>query len=120
MIERYNKCNIVEKAALDKMYEYLGFNEIVSFEEYLEYMFKNTKENISFNHMFNHAIKHIVETFWVDYPDYKKNNYIKVFWIRPEDIAKYTAVGSKDDFDPKGVLRHYVKNNFRKLIDTIK
>ena len=120
MMDRYEKCKPHEKAALDQLFEYLGFNEVTSFEEYLKYMFLNTKENISFAHMFNHAIKHIVESFWQVSPEYKKNNYIKVFWIKPEEFSKYTKVGDPNDLDPKGVLRHFVKHNFSRILSTKK
>lgn len=116
-MDRYNKLADFEKAALDKLYEYLGFNEIVSFERYLEYMFLNAKENITFANVFNHTIKNIVVAFWHDYPEYK-NNYVKVFWVDPKQISKFTETGSKFDLDPRGLLRHYVKNNFRKLFTT--
>lgn len=117
VLDRYNKCSQIEKKSLDILYEYLGFNEIVSLEQYLEFMYKNAKENISFDHILNHTLKHIVISFWNDNPEYK-NSYVTAFWINPCDIEKYTKVGSSVEYDPKGLLRHYVKHNFRKLYDS--
>lgn len=118
-MERYNSCNNIEKHALDVLYNYLGFNDIVSFEEYIDFMFLNAKGCITFAHIFNHSIKHIVMSFWESYPEYK-GNYIKTFWIKPEEIDRYVEVGSKDEFDPKGVLRFFVKNSFKRLVATKK
>lgn len=116
-MERYNKCNSVEKKALDRLYEYLGFNEIVSFDEFLNFVFMNAKGTIPFTQVFNHTLKHIITSFWGAYPEYK-NNYIKTFWIKPEDFDSYTETGSKLDYDPKGVVRHFVKENYNKLVAT--
>lgn len=116
-MERYNICSKSEKKALDRMYEYFGFNEIVSFEEFLNYFFTNAKGTIPFAQVFNHTLKHIVTSFWDAYPEYR-NNYIKTFWIKPEEFGRYTETGSALDFDPKGVVRHFVKESFRKLAAT--
>ena len=117
VMERYNKCNSVEKKALDRLYEYLGFNEIVSFDEFLNFVFMNAKGTIPFVQVFNHTLKHIITSFWDAYPEYK-NNYIKTFWIKPEDFYSYTEPGSELDYDPKGVVRHFVKENYNKLVAT--
>lgn len=116
-MERYNQCKQYEKKALDRLYEYLGFNEIISFDEFLGFVFKNAKGTIPFMQVFNHTLKHIVTSFWEAYPEYR-NNYIKVFWIKPEEFDRYTEVGSKIEYDPKGVLRHFVKESYRKLFST--
>lgn len=116
MEDRYNKYSELEKTALKRLYEYLGFNEIVSFNEYLEYIFLNAKDKIKFDNILNHSIKHIVTSFWNDYPKYKANNYIKIFWIDYKQINKFTEVGGKLELDPLGLLRHYVKTNFKKLM----
>lgn len=118
-MERYNSCTSVEKHCLDRLYEYLGFNEIVSFEEYLSFMFLNAKVYVSFPHIFNHTIKHIVTSFWESYPEYK-NNYIKTFWIKPDEIDKFVEVGSANEFDPKGLVRFFIKSNFKRLVATKK
>ena len=114
---RYTRCSAVEKDALDRLYVYLGFNEIVSMQEYLDFMFKNAKENIAFPHILNHTLKHIVTSFWNDYPEYR-GNYISIFWVNPEDVKVCTETGCKNEYDPKGLIRHYVKNNFKKLYAT--
>lgn len=118
-MERFNRCSQAEKEALEIMFEYLGFNEVTTFEKYIDFMFLNAKENITFPHVFNHTLKHIVMSFWDAHPEYR-NSYIKTFWIKPEDIKKYTDVGSKLEYDPKGMLRFYVKENFNCLYNTKK
>jgi hypothetical protein len=117
IIDRYKKLDKHGKYALDRLYEYLGFNEVTTFEKYLDFVFLNTIETISFDQILNHTLKHIVMSFWNDNPDYK-NSYITAFWINPSDIKRYVEVGSKDEYDPKGLIRHYVKSNFKKLFAT--
>jgi hypothetical protein len=118
-MERYNLCNAYEKKALDSIYEYLGFNEVVSFEVFLDFVFYNSVGTISFNQIFNRMLKHIVTSFWEDHPEYN-NTYIKIFWINPIDIDDYTKPGKELSYDPKGILRSYVKSNFKKLARTIR
>ena len=117
-MERYNKCNALQKQILDKLYEYLGFNEIVSFEEYLNFMFLNAKSGVGFDHIVNHTLEHIVKSFWKDYPQYRENNYIRHFWIKQNDFMSHLAAGSADEYDPKGLIRYFVKENFNKLVAT--
>lgn len=114
-MDRYNKLADYEKTALDRLYIYLGFNEVASFEKYLEYIFQNAKESIKFIYIFNQAIKNIIVAFWSKYPEYKKG-YISTLWIDPKDIMKYTECGSKYDLDPRGVIRDFVKHNFNMLV----
>jgi len=117
-MDRYNLCDQHQKEILDKLFWYLGFNEATSFENYIEFMFINTKSGIAFDHVINHTLEHIVKSFWRDYPEYYKSNYIKHFWIRQNDFSKFMSVGDPDEFDPKGLIRYYVKNNFDKLAKT--
>jgi len=117
-MERYNKCDTMQKKILDVLYEYLGFNEIVSFEEYIDFMFLNAKSGVGFSHIVNHTLEHIVKSFWVDYPQYRDNKYIKYFWIKQYDFLNHFKTGSDVEYDPKGILRAFVKDNFKKLVAT--
>jgi hypothetical protein len=117
-MERYNLCKQYEKEALDRLYEYLGFNEIISFEEFLDFVFMNAKGTIPFAQIFNFTLRHIVTSFWLAYPEYK-TGYIKTFWINPEEfVDKYTKVGTPLDFDSKGLLKYFVKTNYKELVKT--
>src|SRR5574344_789591 len=100
-MERYNLCNKNEKKVLNTVYEYLGFNEVASFDEFLNFFFTNAIGTISFNQIFNHVLKHIVTSLWEDYPEYK-NTHIKVFWITSDDIDTYMKPGKELSYDPKG------------------
>lgn len=115
-MERYNSCTDSQKEILNKLYWYLGFNEATTFDVYIQFIFKNVKQNTSFEHLINHVLAHIVTNFWHVYPQYR-HGYIKYNWINENDFIKYTTPG-KGDYDPKGLLRLYVKNNFKYLLET--
>lgn len=117
-MERYKACSPSQKEILDKLFWYLGFNEATSFECYIEYIFKNARQSVDFVHIINHAIAHIVKNFWKAYPEYHHNNYIKFLWLNEKDIMNHMHTGSPVDFDPKGLLRLYIINNFKKLNET--
>lgn len=118
MIDRYNLCDQQQKEILDRLYWYLGFNEIIPFDKYINFIFFNTKSGIAFDHVINHTLEHIVKSFWKDYPEYYNSNYIKHFWISQDKLMKCTSTGDPDEFDPKGLIRFYIKNNFNKLATT--
>lgn len=113
-MERYNLCKPNERKILDNLYNYLGFSDIISFDRFIDFMFANTKGTIPFVQVLNHTLKHIVTSFWEAYPEYK-NNYIKTFWIKLDEFDSYVEVGNPLEYDPKGILRYFVKNNFNKL-----
>lgn len=117
-MERYNSCTPQQKEILDKLYWYLGFNEVCSFENYIEFMFKNAKSSVEFVHVVNHTLKHIVTNFWSQYPAYHKSQYIKFLWLNERDMMSHMCTGSELDYDPKGLLRLFVINNFNRLRDT--
>ena len=117
-MERYNACSSSQKEILDKLFWYLGFNEVTSFEGYIEFMFKNAKSSVSFVHIVNHTLKHIVTNFWNQYPLYHKTNYIRFLWLNENDMMNHMCTGSEIDYDPKGLLRLFVINNFNKLKET--
>ena len=117
-MERYNNCSSAQKEILNRLYEYLGFNEIVSFEEFIDFIFLNAKYGIAFEHTVNHTLEHIIRSMWIDYPNYYEEKYIKHFWITQDEFMKCMAVGSDDEYDPKGIVRFYVKENFKKLVAT--
>ena len=116
-MHRYDICEQNEKEALHRLYDYLGFNEVTSFNNFLEFFFAKTKITITFEQVFNHFLKHIVTSFWADYPRYR-SNYIKMFWIKPKDYIESMTVGSNIEYDPKGIIRLFVKNNYDKLVNT--
>ena len=117
-MERYDMCDKEQKEILDKIFWYLGFNEVTTFEKYIDFIFYNTKQGIRFDHIINHVLEHIVKSFWKDFPEYYVNNYIRYFWIKQNDFSKHLETGSSDEYDPKGLIRLYVKNNFDKLVKT--
>jgi hypothetical protein len=117
-MDRYKACSESQKEILDKLFWYLGFNEVTTFENYIEFMFKNAKSSVEFVHVVNHTLQHIVTNFWDAYPIYHKNNYIKFLWLNEKDMMNHMCAGSEIDFDPKGLLRLFVINNFKKLVDT--
>ena len=106
-----------ELDALNRLYEYLGFNEVTSFDDYIEFVFKCSTRDTCFEHTLNNMLRHIVTSFWNDNSEYK-NSYIKTFWLNVCDVKLHTTVGSDIEYDPKGLVRYYVKNNFKKLCDT--
>lgn len=115
---RYNLLTDNQKSIMTRLYGYLGFNEVVSYDKYLELMFKNVKSTVNFEHMINHNLQHVVKSFWETNPSYRVNNYIKHFWLSEKDILKHLEVGSDIEFDPKGVIRLFVKDNFNTLFST--
>jgi len=117
-MERYKLCNALQKEILDKLYEYLGFNEVASFEDYIDFMFFNAKTGVSFDHIVNHTLEHIVKSFWKAYPEYRENKYIRHFWIKQNDFMKHLKTGDPDEYDPKGLIRFFVKENFKRLVAT--
>ena len=114
-MDRYNLCNSRQKKILDRIYEYLGFNEIVSFEEYLQYFFMNVKDGTSFDHMLNRNFDHIISSFKKDDPEYED---LVCYWLTEQDALDHMKTGEKEDYDPKGLLRFYVKKAYRKLSRT--
>ena len=117
-MERYNKCNSAQKEILNKMYEYFGFNEVASFDEFIDFIFLNAKSGLTFDHIINHTLEHIVKSFWSTYPEYLREKYIKHFWIKQNEFLNVMTVGSEKEFDPKGLVRFYIKENFKKLVST--
>ena len=111
-MDRYLLCDSRQKKILDRIYEYLGFNEILSFEEYLEYIFKGVKSGTSFSNMLNKNFEHIVFYFRKDYPEYED---FQCYWLTEENALDHMKVGEKEEYDPKGLLRYYVKKEFKKL-----
>lgn len=114
-MERYNSCSTLQKKVLDEMYVYLGFNERLSFEDFIKFMFYNSTANISFDNIINHTLSLIVKSFWSAYPEYK-HNYIKYLWLRTEDMLDHFKVGAKKEYDPKGVLRYYIVNCYQFIL----
>ena len=117
-MERYSICSLAQKEILDKLFEYLGFNEVTSFEDYIEYIFKNAKQCITFEHIVNHAIRHIVTHFWREYPQYHDSKYVKYLWLSEKDMIEHFSTGSSIEFDPKGIIRLFIKDNFYKVFDS--
>ena len=112
-MERYELCTELQKKILDRLYVYLGFNEVTSFEKYIEFMFKNAKEGICFDSIFNHTLAHVATKCLAENPQFKKN-YIKYFWLKPEDALEHFTTGSDIEYDPVGLFRKYVKEKFNK------
>lgn len=111
-MERYNRCTQIQKDILDTMYVYLGFNEVMKFEEFVLFVFKNATTNIKFENVLNHTISQVVKAFWTKHPEYN-DNYIKFLWLRTERCLDHFKVGSEIEFDPKGVLRYFIKENYK-------
>ena len=110
-MERYNKCTQLQKEILDSMYMQLGFNEVMSFNDFVSFIFKDATTNIKFENILNHVLSNVVKLFWNKYPEYK-NNYIKFLWLRESRAKEHFKVGSSIEFDPKGVLRYFIKENY--------
>lgn len=115
--EIYNKCTQKQKDILDRMFWYLGFNEVSSFDEFIDFMFKNARYSIAFEHIINHSIAHVVKSFWNSYPEYR-DGYIKYFWLKEDDMISHMSAGSDIELDPKGLVRHFVKNNFKSIVQS--
>lgn len=111
-MERYNKCSQIQKEILDTMYVYLGFNEIMPFDKFIEFMFNNATTHIKFENVLNHTVSQVVKALWAKYPEYR-DNYIKYMWLRTERCLEHFKVGSDIEFDPKGVLRLFIKEQYK-------
>ena len=116
-MERYVNCTDLQKKILDRIFVYLGFNEVTSFEDYIKFIFYNAKEFVTFDHILNHTLAHIVSSFEDDYPMYA-GKYIKYNWLSSEEILEHLKVGTNIEYDSKGLLRHYVLHNYKKLMST--
>lgn len=112
-MERYNHLTDLQKIILNSIYEYLGFNEATSFEDYIEFMFRGVRTGIKFDNMVNHTLAHIVVKFRADNPNY--NSYIKHILMSETDMLTHLTVGSNDEYDPKGLLRLYIRKNYNAL-----
>lgn len=110
-MERYNKCSQLQKEILDTMYIYLGFNEVMSFDKFVAFIFKDATTNIKFENILNHTLSNVIKLFWSKYPEYK-TNYIKFLWLREDKAKEHFKVGSDIEFDPKGVVRFFIKENY--------
>lgn len=110
----FNKCTPDQVQILEKLYVYLGFNESSSFDEFVEFMFRPVKVYQSFEQVVNDNIKFIIEYFWTVYPLYRKN-YIKFFWLKEQDMIEHFSVGSKIEYDQKGVVRLFIKEHFKEV-----
>lgn len=115
-MERYNKLNELQKQILNKLYVYLGFNEVSSFEEYVKYIFLNVRKGVSFAHAVNHALAHIDLLLKTSRPEY--THYVKYTWMKEHDMLEHLSVGSNIEYDPKGILRYFVKNSYQLILKT--
>lgn len=115
-MERFNSLSNLRKQILQRMYEYLGFNEVSSFEGFVKFMFYNARNGLDFDTIVNHTLAHIVTNYRHDNPDYR--DYIKYIWLEEKDMLEHMNVGSKIEYDPKGLLRLYVKTNYKMLLTT--
>ena len=115
-MERYDKCSDYQKQVLNRLYEYLGFNEVISYNDFLMFVFYNTRNGITFEQMVNHLFKHIVMSFTWYNPQYSK--YVPRIWYKESEFIECMNVGSDIELDKKGVIRHFVKNNYISLIAT--
>lgn len=115
-MERYDKCSDYQKQVLTRLYEYLGFNEIISYNEFLVFVFYNTRGGITFEHMINHLFMHIVLSFVRANPQY--NKYVPRNWYKEREFMECMKVGSDIELDKKGVIRLFVKNNYITLVTT--
>ena len=116
-MERYKKCTQLQKQILDRLYNYLGFNEVATFDEYVEFVFSNARTYVDFESILNYMLKHIVMSFWKAYPQYT-NSYIQYFWLKTDHMLEHMNVGSDAEYDPKGLIRLFVKSNFKQLVTT--
>lgn len=115
-MDRFQSFTDRQKQILHRMFDYLGFNEITTFDKFLSLVFQNVKYGLGFEIIVNHTLKHIVTNLKKDYPDYDK--YIKHFWLKEQDMLEHMNVGSKLEYDPKGILRYYIKNKFNDLANS--
>ena len=115
-MERYNSLTTHQKQILNRLYVYLGFNEILSFSQYIDFMFYNAKSGLSFECIINHTLAHIVIKMKQLLPEYF--DYIKHIWLEESDMLEHMNVGSHIEYDPKGVLRFFIKTNYDMLIET--
>lgn len=113
-MERYESCSDTQKKILNEMYVYLGFNEASTFEEFIEFIFTNTRSGISFENIVNHALANVMRSFKSSHPEYI--DYIKYFWLMQDKMLDHMKVGSPIEYDPKGIIRLYIKENFKSLL----
>ncbi len=111
-MDRYEKLSAKQKEIIDKLFWYLGFNEVTDFEGYIAYFFKGVKEHTQFAQMLNRNFDYIIRAFKVKYPEYRN---FKCYWVTEENADKHICVGSDVDYDKKGVLRHFIKESFKEL-----
>lgn len=116
-MDRYDNCSQSQKDILNRIFVYFGFNEVTSFEDFIYFMFKNAKYSISFVNIVNHTLAHIVKSFEALYPNYK-GKYIKYFWLEENNMMCHMETGSSIEYDPKGLIRLFVKSNFSSLKST--
>jgi hypothetical protein len=111
-MDRYNLCTPLQKQIIDRIYQYLGFNEVASFEDYLQLFFKNTRTGITFNNILNNNFMNITNLFKRYNPEYDK---FKCYWLCESNALKHFEVGNEEEYDPKGLLRFFVKTHFNQL-----
>lgn len=113
-MERYEQCTELQKKILDEMYIYFGFNEVITFEDFLDFFFTNTRSGISFENIVNHSLANIMRSFKSSHPEYI--DYIKYFWLDQKKMLEHMKVGSNIEYDPKGIIRAYIKENITSVL----
>lgn len=112
----YYLCDNTAKKALTTMYDYFAFDGKVSFNDFMTLISKNIKAPLKFPNELNATIEHIVSQFWMKYPQYRSNGYIKSFWLTPEEAIDAFTQGTEKEFDPDGVIRQFTRENFSRLV----
>lgn len=114
-MDRYLRCTKTQQAIITRLYEYLGFSEVTTFESFLNYFYYNAKGNIIFAHVLNKFLERLVTKMWVEFPEYKRG-YITTFWVNENEALELLTVGNKREYDPKGVIRVFVLSFFNTKI----
>lgn len=115
-MERYHLLTEDQRCILTRMYEYLGFNEVTSFENFVSLVFYNIRGKLSFELIVNHMLAHIVSHMKKIYIE--QDRYIKYLWLREDNMLQHMTVGSNIEYDPKGILRLYIKTYYNIIAES--
>ena len=111
-MDRYEMLSQRQRSILDKIYWYLGFNELITFEQYIEYIFRGVKSGTDFALMLNRNMDFIITMMKEKWEDYR---YFTCYWLTEDTALGHFEVGGKEEYDPKGVLKMFIKKHFKDL-----
>ena len=59
-------------------------------------------------------LANIMRSFKSSHPEYI--DYIKYFWLDQKKMLEHMKVGSNIEYDPKGIIRAYIKENITSIL----